>query len=182
MPTLTPQILMHHIRYAQCLLKIDVLRCKVRSKFDRLSLITVGGFSASLLMEVFFCPRNLSKCLQNESATERHREGGFLSWFERLMRVSQKYIVSYFPCFLVHFSSGRLCSCQMNAIIWQLSDLFKGDEMLYVLFSIVRDVLFEIQPVYVWTVHLSIVPVSFTSWGENWKQTKQWLFWKSSEI
>lgn len=79
MPTPTLLENMHLISYAQCSLKIVFLWCKVRSKFDGLSLAHSRWFfvfkapSVYPALEKYSLPENHSKCPQNESETERQR-------------------------------------------------------------------------------------------------------------
>lgn len=89
----TPEENMHLISYAQCLLKIVFLWWKVRTKFTGTQWVFFFSFfslSSKLLLSCLLSrsillPENHSICPQNESATERHREGGYLSRFERLI-------------------------------------------------------------------------------------------------
>lgn len=109
---------------------------------------------------------------------ERHRDGGFVSRFERLIGSHKKKL---YHIVLVSLSVSRrlLCSCQTCAIIWQLSDLFKREKNLFLSVSRVHsDVLYQILPVWIWRVHLISVrapkPVfNFPNGGEKSKNKQK---------
>lgn len=126
MPTPTLQENMHLISYAQCSLKIVFLWCKVRSKFDRLSLAHSRWFFrllSSLCLpcsrEVFFCPKTT---VNAHRMSQRQKERGRISvtiW--ETDRVSQKEIVSYCPRFPLYFlrASVQLSNaCYYLTVIW----------------------------------------------------------------
>lgn len=77
------------------------------------------------------------------SDRKTEREGGFLSRLERLIGCHKKKLY-HIVLISLFISSGLLCSCQMHAIIWQLSDLFECDKNP---FPILWDKLYKIQAV-----------------------------------
>lgn len=150
---------LHRISYAQCPLKIVFVWCKVRTKLDSLSLARsrwlFNGKAPSVLAALQKCSfARKSQYMPTEwvSDSKTEREGGFLSRCERLIGCHKERLnhIVLVPLFI---SCGLLCSCQMRAIIRQLSDLFKCDKIPHgslFRFPLLLDILHKIQIASVW--------------------------------